>query len=138
MLDLSQERDAHIDQRLRTELIIWLGTVRPDGRPHLVPVWYLWDGSTVLIFSQPHAQKVRNLRHSAQVVLALNTSEDGEDVVILEGTARLRPDRTVDSTLPAFVTKYDQAMADINTNPQKMAAEYSQAIEIVPKRFLPT
>ena len=39
MLDLSDSKGAHIDQRLRDEPIIWLSSVRPDGRPHLVPVW---------------------------------------------------------------------------------------------------
>ncbi len=100
MLDLSRERDAHIDHRLRAEPIIWLSTARPDGRPHLVPVWYLWDGRTILIFSEPGAQKVRNLRYSQQAVLALDTADEGEDVVIIEGEATLLAAGTVDSTLP--------------------------------------
>ena len=39
--------DAHVieiddaaAQRLATEPILWLATTRPDGRPHLVPVWF--------------------------------------------------------------------------------------------------
>src|SRR5450759_3940313 len=71
MLDLAQPKDALIDQRLRSELIICLSTVRPDGRPHRVPVWFLWDGATFLIFSQPKDQKLRNLRHNPNVVLSL-------------------------------------------------------------------
>ena len=51
MLDLSDRRQAHADQRLRTDQIAWLGTVRPDGRPHLVPIWFLWDGESVLFFT---------------------------------------------------------------------------------------
>ncbi len=62
LLDLSQPKHAHIDRRLRTGPIIWLGSVRPDGRPHLVPVWFLWDGTTITIYSQPKAQKIRNLQ----------------------------------------------------------------------------
>ncbi len=137
MLDLSRERDAHIDHRLRAEPIIWLSTARPDGRPHLVPVWYLWDGRTILIFSEPGAQKVRNLRHSLHVVLALDTAEEGEDVVIIEGEATLVPAGTVDSTLPAYVEKYARLMARIGTSPEMMATRYTQAIQIMPARFLP-
>jgi len=137
MRNLSRERDEHIDHRLRAEPIIWLSTARPDGRPHLVPVWFLWDGRTILIFSEPGAQKVRNLRHSQQAVLALDTADEGEDVVIVEGDAMLIADGTVDSTLPAYVKKYAQLMARIGTSPEIMAARYTQAIQITPARFLP-
>ena len=30
-------------QRLETEAIIWLATVRSDGRPHLTPIWFVWQ-----------------------------------------------------------------------------------------------
>ncbi len=137
LLDLNQARDAHIDHRLRTEPIIWLSTVRPDGRPHLVPVWFLWDRQTILFFSQPLAQKVRNLLHRNQVVLALNADDEGEDVVIVEGEATLLPVGTVDATLPAFVAKYARLMARIGTSPEAMAASYTQAIQVTPRRFRP-
>ena len=51
ILDLTQERHAHIDHRLHNDEVIWLHTTRPDGRPHAVVVWFLWDGETVLIYS---------------------------------------------------------------------------------------
>ena len=137
LLDLNQARDAHIDHRLRTEPIIWLSTVRPDGRPHLVPVWFLWERQTILFFSQPRAQKVRNLLHRNQVVLALNADDEGEDVVIVEGEATLLPAGTVDATLPAFVAKYARLMARIGTSPEAMAASYTQAIQVTPWRFRP-
>src|SRR6059058_3975532 len=112
MLDLAQPKDAHIEQRLRSELIIWLGTVRPDGRPHLVPVWFLWDGATILIFSKPD-QKIRNLRHSPHVTLALDHTADGEDVVLLDGEAALLPPGEVDTTLPAYAEKYGPKLAEM-------------------------
>ncbi|MBV9228713.1 MAG: pyridoxamine 5'-phosphate oxidase family protein, partial [Chloroflexi bacterium] len=77
MLDLTKAYDAHVDQRLRTEPIIWLNSVRPDGRPHSVPVWFLWDGATFLIFSKPSSQKIRNLRQNKYVTLALDGTDEG-------------------------------------------------------------
>ena len=136
-LDLATERGAHMDRRLRSEPIIWLGTVRPDGRPHLVPVWFLWDGQTILFFSQPRAQKVRNLAHNRRVMLALDTADEGEDLVIVEGDAALLPAGTVDATLPAFAEKYARLMVRIGTTPGRMAADYSQPIRVTPRRFLP-
>jgi len=110
MLDLAQPKDAHIEQRLRSELIIWLSTVRPDGRPHLVPVWFLWDGATFLIFSQPKDLKLRNLRHNPDVVLALETCDQGNEVVLIEGKAAPLDDPTLKTTMPTYAEKYDALM----------------------------
>jgi PPOX class probable F420-dependent enzyme len=134
MLDLGDPKGAHIDRRLRAEPIIWLSTVRPDGRPHLVPVWFLWDGAAILIFSKPAAQKVRNLRHSSHVMLALDTADEGEDVVLLEGRAELLGDGAPRSTLPAYAEKYAALMARLGITAESMAAEYTQAIRVTIER----
>jgi PPOX class probable F420-dependent enzyme len=89
ILDLTKERDAHIDQRLRLDTTIWLNTVRPDGRPHAVVVWFLWDGEAIFIFSQPKKQKLRNLQHNPNVLLAVDNTYEGSDPIMIEGTATL-------------------------------------------------
>src|SRR5258708_8721608 len=98
MLDLTNPKDAHTDERLRAEPIIWLSSVRPDGRPHLVPVWFLWDGAASLIFSKPAAQKGRNLRHNSQIMLALDSAAEAEDLMLLDGRAVLLAHRPPPST----------------------------------------
>jgi PPOX class probable F420-dependent enzyme len=136
MLDLSDSKDAHIDQRLRHEPIIWLSSVRPDGRPHLVPVWFVWDGASILFFSKPAAQKVRNLGHSPQVMLALDSADEGEDVVLLEGRAALLGADAPRSTLPAYAGKYAALMARLGMAADWHAAEYSQAISVTIERLV--
>ena len=61
MLDPSKPAHARAQQRLRSEQIAWLTTVRADGQAQSSPVWFLWDGQTFLLYSQPGAPKVRNL-----------------------------------------------------------------------------
>ncbi len=136
MPDLANPKDAHVDERLRKNLIIWLGSVRPDGRPHLVPVWFLWDGKQILLFSQPNTQKIRNLQQNTNVILALDDTKDGEDVVMLEGKAEFLNDPAVNATLPAYAAKYDSELKSEGYTAAAMAAEYSQAIRITPTRFL--
>lgn len=135
MLDLSKPQDAHMDQRLREDKILWLGTVRPDGRPHLVPVWFLWDGATIYIFSIPEQQKVRNIRQNPHVILGLDDTKAGEDVITIEGTAALVDDSSATPESPDYVKKYGEMMRDINLDPTKMAAVYAQAIAVTPTRF---
>jgi len=134
MLDLSRPEYAHPLKRLRTDLMLWLGSVRPDGRPHLVAVWFLWDGASVLILSKPENQKVRNLRQNPHVTLALDDTRSGEDVVVIEGTAELVSDPDLTVTLPAYAAKYAEQIARIFTDPEDMARQYSQAIRITPTR----
>jgi PPOX class probable F420-dependent enzyme len=136
ILDLARPRHAQIDARLRAEPIIWLSSVRPDGLPHLVPVWFLWDGASVLLFGKPGSQKVRNLRHSPRVAFALDTADEGEDVALFEGLAELLPAGAIDATLPEYAAKYAGLFARIGSSPERMAAEYTQAIRVTPERLV--
>ncbi|MDQ2717336.1 MAG: TIGR03667 family PPOX class F420-dependent oxidoreductase [Chloroflexota bacterium] len=136
-LDTTQPAAAHIDERLRSDSVIWLGSVRADGRPHLVAVWFLWDGDTFLIFSQPGKQKVRNLQQNRNVVLALDNTQGGDDVIVVEGQATLLDPTDIDvTTLPAFVQKYSAHIKEIGMTPEAMAQSYSQPIRIVPTKFV--
>jgi PPOX class probable F420-dependent enzyme len=135
MLDLTQKRDAHIDQRLREDIIIWLGSVRPDGRPHLVAVWFLWTGEDLLIFSKPHQQKIRNLCQNPHVILALDNTNLGVDPITLEGEAELLADPEVNTTLPGYVAKYGAHITGIGYTPETMAKAYSQTIRITSIKF---
>lgn len=134
MLDLTQERDAHIDQRLRESLIVWLNSVRADGRPHSAAVWFLWDGHQILIFSQDN-QKVRNLRQNPQVTLAVDDTKGGDDVVTVEGTAELVDDPTIKTTLPAYAEKYADQLQALGWTAEQMSQSYRQAIRITPTKF---
>lgn len=135
-LDLSQPKQAHINERLRAEPVIWLATVRPDGRPHLVPVWFLWDGETILIFSQPNNQKIHNLRANPAVTLALEAANEGEDVAILEGRARLVGPDDIQASAPDYVAKYESGMAELGMTWDTMSASYSQPIRVTPSRLV--
>jgi PPOX class probable F420-dependent enzyme len=89
LLDVTRTDDRHTSERLSAEPIIWLGTVRPDGRPHNVPVWFAWHDPMVLIFSMPKTAKVADVRLSPAVSLALDSADGGQDIVLAEGRAEL-------------------------------------------------
>jgi PPOX class probable F420-dependent enzyme len=133
-LDLSNPTDAHIDERLRSDVVIWLNSVRPDGRPHSVIVWFLWTGSEILIFSMPKNQKIRNLRHNPNVVLALDNSHNGGDVITIEGKAELLDATSISVATPEYVQKYAAMIKEIGYTPEAMATAYSQPIRITPTK----
>jgi PPOX class probable F420-dependent enzyme len=128
---------TRIERMLRTEHVLWLSTVGAAGRPHLVPIWFSWDGETVLIASKPGARKVRDIRHNPAVMLALGEPDDDFDVGMLEGVAEL-VDRPSAAVLPAgHFAKYRGRMAAIGLSVEEFLATYSQVIRVRPTRFLP-
>lgn len=72
--------------RMHASHNFWLATVWPDGRPHLTPVWGVWDEGGLWFSSGPKSRKVRNIRAGCQVSMS---TEDPENPVVLEGTAEL-------------------------------------------------
>ena len=60
MLDATTEGGS--ERQLREEEVAWLTTVRPDGQPQSVSIWFLWDGETFLIYSQRGRQKLKKYR----------------------------------------------------------------------------
>jgi len=121
---------------LEEEPVVWLSTVRPNGDPHLVPIWFWWDGEALLVFSKPHAQKVRNLRVNRSVMLALGDADDDFDVGMVEGEAELLAEPARVEWLAGHVKKYGARMAAIGLSGEEFATTYSQVIRIRPLRYL--
>jgi PPOX class probable F420-dependent enzyme len=62
-----------------------LATVRADGRPHVVPVWFILDGDD-LIFTASHSSiKARNIRRDGRVALCVDEDHPPYQFILLEG-----------------------------------------------------
>jgi PPOX class probable F420-dependent enzyme len=72
-------------QRMAAARNYWIGSTRPDGRPHAAPVWGVWLDDVLYFGTGPGSVKARNL--AANPALAVHL-ESGDEVVILEGEAR--------------------------------------------------
>ena len=102
---------------------VWFATVRPDGRPHLVPIWFVIEGDRWYVCTQADSVKARNLKANSAVSLAL---EDGDHPFVVEGQAR-----TIEKTASVaekFKAKYSW---DIMSDDQ-----YTQLIEVTVSRRL--
>jgi hypothetical protein len=80
----------------------WIGSSRPDGRPHAAPVWGVWVDETFYFSTDPRSRKGRNLGANPQVVVHL---ESGDEAVILEGVVEEVRDSP---ELARFVDAYDE------------------------------
>ena len=127
---------ATADAALRDDTVVWMSSVQRDGRPHLVPVWFHWDGEQIVAFSKPHARKVDNLRDQPMVMLAIGTPGLEFEVELIEATAEL-PDRPAAEVMPeGFGAKYRELLRRAGLTVQRFAEVYSQPIVLRPTRFL--
>jgi PPOX class probable F420-dependent enzyme len=135
MLDTTTEAGARAERRLREEKIAWLTTVRSDGQPQSVPVWFLWDGASFLIYSQPGRQKLRNIGRDPRVGLHLNSNDRGGDVVRVEGKAGILDGFPPASEVGDYVEKYRESIARIGFDPDGFARTYSVALRVTPEHW---
>jgi PPOX class probable F420-dependent enzyme len=82
---------AEIDTFLNGVHLARVATVRPNGRPHVAPVWYLWEDGTFYFETSRSAVKAKNLRSNPNIAITVDVSEGGLRLryVILEGPATL-------------------------------------------------
>ncbi len=136
MFDISTDFGARVSRRLRDERIIWLTTVRADGRPEPSPVWFLWDGETFLIYSAPNTVKLRNIASRPQVSLHLHGDFWGNDIVIFAGDARIVDDAQLTDGLPALLRKYRENLDEPGgLTTEAFTRDYSVAIRVTPTKL---
>jgi PPOX class probable F420-dependent enzyme len=132
MLDFSSPIGQRIQFRLQEEEVIWLTTVDSRNAPQPRPVWFHWDGETVMIFSQVHAAKLRHIARNPRVALNFNTDEDGGDVGVLLGEARRLEGALPAARMQEYLRKYAAGIQDIGLTPESMQAEYPAVILVTP------
>jgi PPOX class probable F420-dependent enzyme len=131
MTDVLQQDE--IARRLAGDPIGWLTTVNTSGQPQSSPVWFVWDGASLWLRSQPRAGKVRNVEAHPGVSFHLADDGHGGNVVTIEGHASV--DAEPGELLGAYLAKYDAAIRGaLQTTPEQLAADYSTTIRITPTR----
>jgi hypothetical protein len=82
----AQQRKADTLRRLENDVDTWVATADPaTGTPYLVPLSFLWDGTTVLISTPAASPTSRNLRATGRVRLGIGPTRD---LVLIEGTVQ--------------------------------------------------
>ena len=85
------EQQVKRDAFLAEPLLARLATASADGQPHVVPVWFLWDGERIWISSYSSTRKIRELRANPRcsVVIDVQEPRHGLTAVLIEGDAEL-------------------------------------------------
>jgi len=115
--------EKEIQEFLSIPRLARMATIQ-NGRPHLVPVWYFYDGTNIIVSSPKGTKKTKNLQRNPNVSIIIDIV-DGRvqdlsfatkaKAVIIEGIAELH-----DDTDSSFARKTYERYAGKNAlnNPQ--------------------
>lgn len=80
-----KQRKQDALDRLEHDTDAWVATADiRSGTPYLVPLSFLWDGTTLLVATPSSSPTSRNLRATGKVRLGIGPTRD---LVLIEGTA---------------------------------------------------
>lgn len=100
-------------ERLAANRNFWVVTATPDGRPHALPVWGVWDDAEHrFAFScSPRARKARNLAANPQAVI---TTDDTVECLSVEGRAEaVTGDERREQWIGRYLAKYVPLAPDL-------------------------
>ena len=134
---LPADRREHVEARLRSNLMAWLTTVSPTGKPESVPVWFLLreEDETVLLYSEPGKPKLRHIAQNPQVALGLDVTDIGRDIVRIDGLAREAPEAGPADQQPRYRAKYAERIGTLFGDAERFAAQFSVPLLITPRRL---
>jgi nitroimidazol reductase NimA-like FMN-containing flavoprotein (pyridoxamine 5'-phosphate oxidase superfamily) len=110
------------ERRLQRSHNYWLTTVRPDGTPHVMPVWGLWFDGRFFFSTGRQSRKARNLASNTACVVC---TEESAEAVVVEGTAAELTDAALFKRLaPLYRRKY---------KPYELEQELGPVFEVSPR-----
>ena len=120
------------------ERVLTCATIGPSGRPHLMPLWYVRDGLTLLAWTYGASQKVKNLERDRRATVQIEAGRDryGElRGAMLECDVAIErdPERIAEAGL-RLMARYTGA----DTGPEARERVAKQAKKRVVLRFTPT
>jgi PPOX class probable F420-dependent enzyme len=94
-----------------------IATVRADGSPSVVPVWFILEGGRVLITPRKHSAFLANVRREPRVAITIDEDQERYRKVLFEGKAEVLyevgQDRQWDEVYRRIACRYiDEASAD--------------------------
>lgn len=90
------------ENRLKQSRQYWIATTRPDGRPHVMVVWALWQDGRLYFSTGKASRKAQNLAKNPHCTMC---TEKADQAVILEGVVEI--EREVER-IRGFIRRYEK------------------------------
>ena len=115
------------EQRLKKSHNYWITTVKPDGSPHTMVVWGMWQDGCFLFSTGSKSRKAQNLAENPKCVVC---TEKAEEAIIVEGVAEIADVAARRKMIPAYERKYDW---DLSKMKDDMLAMKEPVFSVRPK-----
>lgn len=139
---LKSDRTALIEAVLAEPVLARLATTNPRTmQPHVVPVWFAWDGKNVWISSFISTRKIRELKHNPQgaVLIESKQEESKLQAVLLEGPVELvtEPRQLISEIASRIYARYLGTEGLKEEEPQSWLNDPENLlIKLTPKRII--
>ena len=130
MSDLTPEQ---LTEFLQRPLVAVFVTLRANGSPHAIPIWYEYVDGAFLVFTSSRFQRVKNLERDSRAAITVSTHDEPYMYVSAEGSVAVTSEG-VEETGLSIARRYmgergDQFLKDVSD-------ENSVILRLTPERIL--
>jgi nitroimidazol reductase NimA-like FMN-containing flavoprotein (pyridoxamine 5'-phosphate oxidase superfamily) len=139
---VKSDRKPLIESVLAEPVLARLATTNPKTmQPHVVPVWFAWDGECVWISSFVSTRKIRELKNNPRGAVLIESKQEGGKLqaVLLEGTVELvtQPRQQVSEIASRIYIRYLGPEGVKDPEPQSWLNDPENLlIKLTPKRII--
>jgi PPOX class probable F420-dependent enzyme len=140
---MDAEKETLAQSLLAEPVLARLGTVNPKTmQPHVVPVWFLWDGDSLWISAFVSTRKVKDLQKNPRCAVLIEPAQSQGSplqAVLLEGAAELiaEPAALIAEMSERIYTKYMGPEEVLSPEPQSWKQDpENRLIRLTPERTM--
>ena len=129
-----------IDRALSRAVLGRIATAGADMQPHVVPIWFWWDGESMYIETGPGFRKARNLAENPRCAVIVDETQGGLRFwgIFMTGKVELitEPADWVRDIVRRIYLRYLGTEGILASTPQKMINSEHVIIKFTPSRFI--
>ena len=130
MSDMTPEQMAEFLER---PLVAVMVTLRADGSPHAIPIWYEYRDGAFIVFTSDTFVRVKNLRRDSRAAITVSTHDEPYMYVSAEGPVSITSEGVAETGL-SIARRY------MGENAQQFLDdvfdEHSVLLRLTPERIL--
>jgi PPOX class probable F420-dependent enzyme len=128
--------DAELRAFLGERVVMQCATIGPNGRPHMMPLWYVPDGVELLSWTYAKSQKSKNLERDARATVGIETGVQYHELRGVTFECDVDLEREPERVETYGLRLFERLAGEVTPEMRAMIAQ--QAQKRVGMRFVPT